>query len=327
MRDLKISVGMWYLGALGDKFVKQGYRPDRSISDRFKLAGSMEGVGGLEMHYPTEINDETLKPLKLLANDLGLKFVMLTPHLWVDPELRFGQFSNPDRKLRRKAIDFAKRTTDLSAELDVEFLCYWPAQDGYEYPFQVDYRQRLDDLAEGLAEWADHNPDQKIVVEYKAFDPRAHILLPTVGQCVALINEMNRPNIGLNIETGHALIMNEQLAETFSFACRYGKLFHTHWNDNWKMFDDDLMVGMTNLWETLELLFWLDEWGYDGWFGLDLFPYREEPEKAVAQSICNLQVCYEMLERVPRDEIRACFQTSDAIRIAELMRQMLGGSV
>jgi xylose isomerase len=204
-------------------------------------------------------------------------------------------------------------------------MCYWPAQDGYEFAFQIDYRQRMDDLAEGLAEWADHSPQQKIVVEYKAYDPRAHILLPTVGQCVALINEIDRPNLGINIETGHASIMREQLAETFSFCLRYGKLFHTHWNDNWKMFDDDLMVGMANLVETLELLFWLDEWGYEGWFGLDLFPYREAPEQAIEQSIKNIQFYYEMLDRIPRDEIRGCFQSSDAIRIAEITRKMLGG--
>ena len=242
----------------------------------------------------------------------------------MDPELRFGQFSNPDKKLRRKAIDFAKKTTDRVQELEPEFLCYWPAQDGYDYVFQIDYRQRFDDLAKGLAEWADHNPDQKIVVEYKAFDPRANILLPTIGQCVAMINEINRPNLGINIETGHASIMHENLAETFSFCLRYDRLFHTHWNDNWKTFDDDLIVGEVNFWETVELLFWLEEWGYDGWFGLDLFPYREPPEKAVEESIRNLHFALELLDRVPRDELRQCFQSSDAIKISQLMRRMLG---
>jgi xylose isomerase len=243
----------------------------------------------------------------------------------VDPVYRFGQFSNPDKALRRRAIDFAKRTADICGELGARFMCYWPAQDGYDYPFQADYARRWDHLAEGLAEWADHNPSQKIVVEYKAYDPRSHILLPNVGQTVALLNEINRPNLGINIETGHALIMNEGLAETFAFAMRYGRLFHTHWNDNSKMYDDDAIVGMVNLWETVELLFWLEELGYDGWFGLDLFPYREMPEDAVAQSIANLRMGYEMLDRVDRQELRACFQSSDAIRIAQLQRKMLGG--
>jgi hypothetical protein len=46
MRDLKISAGIWYLGAVGDRFVKQGYRPDKTIAERFRLAGSIDGVSG-----------------------------------------------------------------------------------------------------------------------------------------------------------------------------------------------------------------------------------------------------------------------------------------
>jgi xylose isomerase len=325
MKPLKISAGLWYLGAVGDRFVKQGYRPDRTIEERVKLAGSVKGVSGLEMHHPTEIQDDTYRSVKRLASDLGLEIVMVTPHLWVDRRFQFGQFSHPDKEVRRQALDFAKHTTDIAHEMQAHFVCYWPAQDGYEYPFQIDYRHRWDCLAEGLAAWADYNPDQRIVVEYKGYDPRAHILLPNLGQCLTLINEINRPNLGINIETGHALIMKESLAETFAFCHRYGKLFHTHWNDNTKLFDDDAMVGMINLWETLELLYWLEEIDYDGWFGLDLFPYREEPDQAIAESIRNIEFGYEMINRVPREEIREVMISSDAIKLAQLQRRMLGG--
>jgi hypothetical protein len=73
------------------------------------------------------------------------------------------------------------------------------------------------------------------VVEYKAFEPRSHIMLPTIGHCMTIVNEINRPNFGVNIDMGHALIMKENLAESIALCCRYGKLFHTHWNDNWKI--------------------------------------------------------------------------------------------
>jgi hypothetical protein len=48
-------------GATGDRFVKEGYRPDRNMEDRFKLAASIPGAKGLEMHYPTEVTDENYK--------------------------------------------------------------------------------------------------------------------------------------------------------------------------------------------------------------------------------------------------------------------------
>jgi len=326
VKDIKVATGIWFLGATSDRFVKQGYRPDISMEERFKLAASVEGVGGLEMHYPTEITDDNYKDMKKLADDLGMEIVQFCPHLWVDPKWKFGQFTNPEARLRREAIDLAKRTTDVAQHMQAHLMVYWPAQDGYDYPFQIDHRKALDWLVEGLTEWVDHNPDQKIVIEYKAFEPRTHILLPTIGHCMTIVNEINRPNLGINIDMGHAFMMKENLAESIALCCRYGKLFHTHWNDNWKMFDDDVIVGTVNLWETLEALFWLDEWGYDGWFGLDLFPYREPPEKAIEESIRNLKFGYELLDRIPRDELRQGFKTADAIQISQMMRRMLGGT-
>ena len=326
MRPLKVSCGIWFLGATSDRFVKEGYQPDRTIEERFRLAAGVPGVGGLEMHYPTEVTDANYKALKRLADDLGLQIVQFCPHLWVDRRWQFGQFSNPDPKLRRAAIDFAKRTTDVAHHMAAEIMVYWPAQDGYDYPFQADHRRRLDDLVAGLAEWADYNPQQRIVVEYKAWEPRTHIMLPTIGHCMTIVNEINRPNLGINIDMGHAFMMKENLAESIALCARYGKLFHTHWNDNWKLADDDVIAGTVNLWETVEALFWLEEVGYQGWFGLDLFPYREPADRAVAETIRNLHFGYELLARVPRDELRECFRTSDAIHISQLMRRMLGGS-
>ena len=80
MKDIKVATGIWFLGATSDRFVKEGYRPDISIEERFKLAASVEAVGGLEMHYPTEVTDENYKDLKQLADDLGMKIVQLAPH-------------------------------------------------------------------------------------------------------------------------------------------------------------------------------------------------------------------------------------------------------
>ena len=94
------------------------------------------------MHYPTEVTEETYKPLKALAGDLGLKIVQFCPHFWVDPRWKFGQFSNPDPKLRQQAMDLARRTTEIAAYMEAEIMVYWPAQDGYDYPFQVDHGQR-----------------------------------------------------------------------------------------------------------------------------------------------------------------------------------------
>ncbi len=326
MRDLKVAAGVWYLGATGDRFVREGYRDDKTMRERFELAASIEGVGGLEMHYPTEITDDNYKEMKKLANDLGMEIVQFCPHLWVDPRWKFGQFTNPDPKLRQEALDLVKRTTDIAQYMEAHIMVYWPAQDGYDYHFQIDQLKVYDWLVEGMQAWADYAPQQKIVIEYKGYEPRSHILLPNMGSTMLIVNDIARENVGVNLDVGHAIMAGETLAEAFALCLRYNKLFHTHWNDNWGFFDDDLMVGTIDLWGLLEALFWLDEVGYDDWFGLDLFPYREDPAKCVEESIKMLRLGFEMLDRVDRDEIRDCFRTCDAIQIARLQRQMLGGS-
>ncbi len=50
------------------------------------------------------------------------------------------------------------------------------------------------------------------------------------------------------------------------------------------------------------------------------------PEDAVARSIANFRMCCQMLDKVEKKDLHACFASSDAIKISQLMRKMLGGS-
>ena len=67
MKELKVAVGVWFLGATSDRFVKEGYREDYTIEDRFKMIGEIEGASGVELHYPSEATDANYKDLKSLA--------------------------------------------------------------------------------------------------------------------------------------------------------------------------------------------------------------------------------------------------------------------
>ena len=47
--------------------------------------------------------------------------------------------------------------------------------------------------------------------------------------------------------------------------------------------------------------------------------------EVVRETIKNLKFGYELLDRVPREELREVMHTYDAIKISQLMRRMLGG--
>jgi hypothetical protein len=68
-RNLKFSAGIWFFGTVGDLFTKQGYRKDISIEERYKLASTVEGLSGMEMHYPNEVSEETVSEVKRFSQD------------------------------------------------------------------------------------------------------------------------------------------------------------------------------------------------------------------------------------------------------------------
>ena len=53
--DLKVSVGVWYMGSVADRFVKGGYRQQKEMIHRIKAISAIEGVEGIEIdddkHY------------------------------------------------------------------------------------------------------------------------------------------------------------------------------------------------------------------------------------------------------------------------------------
>jgi len=115
----------------------------------------------------------------------------------------------------------------------------------------------------------------------------------------------------------------ESLAESVCLMSRYKRLFHTHFNDSFAMYDNDLIVGSVNFLETLEMVFWLREVGYDGWFGLDLFPAREDPVEAVQQSIDDIKLMIALLNRVDRKELKAGLQEGNIAKTQKILRKML----
>jgi len=48
---------------------------------------------------------------------------------------------------------------------------------------------------------------------------------------------------------------------------------------------------------------WLERLKYDGWYSLDMYPYREDPVKACEQSIRNLKWYAELVKRMGVDRV------------------------
>ena len=300
MDKKKISMGIWGNTNLADRFNINGFGDFVPVIDRIKEVGEIEGVDGIELHLPTEIDDSNADEIEKVLNDYNLQIVQLCGHTWTERHYKFGALADSDPNVRAKAVDRVKAALDMGARFNVPISVLWPATDGNDFPLQCNflslYNWYVDCVREIMEYLHKNNYQTKICIEPKPFEPRSHILMGTTAQALCIVNEVNDPNFGINLDIGHSLIAAENLEDQLALICRYKKLYHTHFNDNDQQCDADLPPGTVNFIRLVSVMYILDEIDYDGWYGLDLFPYRDDPRKFIEISRDNLYLAQKVVD-------------------------------
>jgi xylose isomerase len=287
MKPLKISMGIWGINNLPDRFNVQGFGDFVPVIDRIKIIGETSGVDGIELHLPTEIDDSNVDEIEKVLKDYNLQIVQLCGHTWTEKQYKNGALADLDPKIRQSAIDRVKAALDMGARL---------------------YKLYIDSVQQIMAYLHQNNYTTKICLEPKPFEPRSHILYGTTGQALCLVNEIDDPSFGINLDIGHSLIASENVEDQVALICHYGKLFHTHFDDNDQQADIDLPPGTVNFIRLVSIMYVLDQVGYDGWYGLDLFPYRDDPIKFMTLSVENLNLAKSVVNLMKErgaEELRA----------------------
>ena len=313
-------------GSCADRFVLSGYGGGgETLEEMLVRAAQVPGLEGIELVGNWHVNDDNIREMARLLADMNLKASMLVPDLWTQAKWGRGSFAAPDEGTRREAVSEVKKVMDWAAELDCEYIDLWFGQDGYDYCFQSDFEAAWENLILGVAECADYRREIKVCVEYKIKEPRTHIHIGTVGKTLLLVDEVARENVGVLLDVGHALAAGENVAESISLlqGRNRRKLFYLHFNDNYRAWDDDMMVGSVHTVEYLELLYWMKRVGYEGWLTLDIFPYREDGISAAKESIAWIQGMLEVLERIGDSEVERVIASADATEASRLVRTAL----
>lgn len=323
---LRFSANINTFNACADRYVLSGYGERLTTDQLIREATKVEGLTGVEVVGFWHVNDENVDQVNRQIRDAGFEVTCVTPDIWASAKWGRGSFAANDPKIRRAAIDEVKRSMEWARQMDCKVVDLWFGQDGYDYPLQADYLAAWDRLIEGTIECAEHVPEVNLVIEYKPKEPRTHCFIGTVGKTLLFLEKVNKPNVGAMIDVGHALMAYEDAAESAALLHYFGdKLFYMHFNDNWRLWDDDMTVGMVHTVEMLELLYWLDRVGYDGWYALDIFPYRENGVRAASESIKWIQALHGLLDKIGREQIAEVIASGDAMDASALIRQGLFG--
>jgi xylose isomerase len=98
-------------------------------------------------------------------------------------------------------------------------------------------------------------------------------------------------------------------------------------NDNFRGWDDDLVVGTVHPVEVFEFFYTLRENGWEGVWQLDQFPFREDTVEAARLSIRFLKAVHRALDTLDIDALRAAQARQDAMAAQRIVQDALFSSM
>lgn len=300
-----------------------GYKVNPSTMEMLRQAASIPLVTGIELVGSWDIRPNNVKEMKSSLSDAGLACISIIPDLFANKRFWKGSYSAGNPGVRQLALDYTRKMCDIAGELDCKTLNIWPGQDGYDYLLCSDYERTREWLCEAMRTLAGEFPEVQFALEYKPKEPRTHSYLARMADTLLLAQDTGCANVGVTIDTGHAFVAGENVAEVIVLAKRAGnRLFHIHFNDNYTTTDDDMIAGMVHSVCYIEMLYWLDRCGYKGWFSMDQYPYRENAVDAISESILWLRQ-FDCIVQKHRQQIDQLVAADDAVATSRFLRSVL----
>jgi xylose isomerase len=294
MIDWKFSANAAFFGLQRDRFTQ--YQPQRTLEDKIEQVSRVEGLTGIELKHPVDLQDPGRVKQLLEKHELLLSAVNVD--IKDAAYFRYGALSASSAEARQHAITLLREAMDIAADLGTDLVTTCPLADGYDYPFQVDYVSAWGRYVETVQAVATYRSDIRVCLEYQPHEPHARILLRNVGTLLHLYSEVGAPNLGANLDIGHSLAAGESPAEAAALLHSKGRLFYIHTNDNTGDGGDwDMISGTVHFWHWLELL-----------YTLDIVSKHTQPVAAFSANLRMVQRMSAWLERIGTDKITDLIQ-------------------
>lgn len=302
--ELKHSVMLSLMGRQVDRFHE--YQPARTLAERLAMVKRVRGADGIEVVYPQDFTDprQTVDMIK----DAGFAVSAVNLNVKSARKWRAGSFSAPDARVRADAVSDLKTAMDLAAELEAWMVTCCPLIDGHNYSFQADYMKQWGWLEAGIAEAGRHRSDVRISLEYKLNESRNYVILGDMGRTLYLCERLGMPHIGVTMDVGHALVAKECPAEVMCLAVQADRLFYVHFNDNGREWDWDMLPGSVNLWDLVEMMFYLDRLDWKGWLAYDVLTRDGDPVETMAATIAIVDTARALLDKLGRHRLEEFVQ-------------------
>jgi L-rhamnose isomerase/sugar isomerase len=267
------------------------------------------------LHIPWDKVDD-YAALSAYAKGLGVELGAINTNVFQDDDYKLGSVTNPDPRIRRKAVDQLLEAVDIMDATGSRDLKFWFA-DGINYPGQDDLRNRQDRMAAALHEVYDRlGHRQRLLLEYKLFEPAFYATdIPDWGTSYAHCLELGERAVvcidtghhapGTNIEFIVAFLLRQQKLGAFDFNSRFYA-------------DDDLMAGAADPFQLFRIMYEivrgdaLDP-AYGINFMLDQCHNIEAKIPAIIRSVLNVQEATAKALLVDRDALTAAQDAGEVL--------------
>jgi L-rhamnose isomerase/sugar isomerase len=293
---LEIETPSWGYGNSGTRFhVYPWPGAARTVWERIDDAALVNELTGccpsVALHIPWDRVDDW-SGLSGYARGRGIRIGAINPNLFGDDSYRLGSLANPDAAVRRHALEHCLDCIEIARQLGSTIVSLWLA-DGTNYAGQDDLRGRHARLLAGLEElYAALSPDQRLLIEYKFFEPSFYSTdLPDWGTA-ALVCRRLGPQAQVLVDTGHHP-QATNIEQIVALLVAEGLLGGFHFN-NRKYADDDLIVGSVDPFELFRIMheLALAEVEASTAFMIDQSHNVEGKIDAMLQSVMNIQTAY-----------------------------------
>ncbi len=257
LRQQAIELPSWAFGNSGTRFKvfpQPGVprTPEEKIADAAQVHRYTGIAPSVALHIPWDRVDD-YAALAEHARGLGVRIGTINANVFQDNDYRLGSITNPDPRIRRKAVDHLLACVDVMDATGSADLKLWFA-DGTNYPGQDDIRARQDRLAEALATVRDRlGGGQRMLLEYKLFEPAFYTTdVPDWGTAYAHCRELGE-KAQVVVDTGHHA-PGTNIEFIVAFLLREGKLGGFDFNSRFYA-DDDLMVGAADPFQLFRIMY------------------------------------------------------------------------
>ena len=256
LKTQTIELPSWAFGNSGTRFrvfTTAGVPRDpyEKIDDVAQVNAFTGITPRVSLHIPWDKTDD-YDALRRHAEDRGIRIGTINSNVFQDEDYKLGSLTNPDERVRAKAIAHHLECIDIMRATGAPALKIW-LPDGTNYPGQDSIRERQDRLADSLSQiYAALDDDQLLVLEYKFFEPAFyHTDVPDWGtSLIHCLSLGERAKVVL--DTGHHA-PGTNIEFIVAQLVRLGRLGAFDFNSRFYA-DDDLIVGAADPYQLFRIM-------------------------------------------------------------------------